>query len=187
MGSNIEHYLNAQHCLAIAAGFIAIIAACAALIASANNKAEYLSKRICEIMKEHREVGQKSDRCTQIEMQVELFNSRFRGVQQSQRLLFITIGLFILSLMVFIAIGLYIMYEKLPDEQAYVIARSPLLFIAGCVIFGSGAMVAAIVYQFLEIGKSYKSFCIETSDCPPPDRQEAQLIESASMAKGAAG
>src|ERR1044072_886236 len=47
--------MDAQHCLAIAAAFIAIIGACASLISGANSKAESLTNRIHEAAKEFRE------------------------------------------------------------------------------------------------------------------------------------
>lgn len=56
MEPNAMPFLNAQHCVTIAAGFIAIIAACATLITSANNKAESLTKHIYDAAEEHRRV-----------------------------------------------------------------------------------------------------------------------------------
>lgn len=187
MGPNMEHYLSAQHCLAIAAGFIAIIAACATLISSANNKAENLSARIRDAMKERRLRSQNTDRCKQLEAQIHLFNERFKKVQRAQYLLFSTIGIYIISLVGFISMGVMIIFLKAPENQAYNIAGIPLLVIGGLVVIGTAAMLAAIVYQLLEVRKSFLTLCVETRDCPPPDAEEARLIQSAAVAESTVG
>lgn len=187
MGSNIEHYLNAQHCLAIAAGFIAIIAACATLISSANSKAESLSARIRDAMKERREKSQSADRCEQLGTQINLFKDRFKKVQCAQRLLFGTIWIYIFSLVVFIGIGVIIIYKKAPEDQAYDFAGIPMLFIGGLVVIGTIAMLIAIGYQISEVGESLLTLCVETRDCPPPDANEAQIIQEAKVAESAVG
>src|SRR4029077_9789174 len=160
--------LTAQHCLTIAAAFIAIIAACATLINSANSKAESLASRIREAAKEHRE-RKNSSRCHQLQEQIRLFRERFQRVQQAQRLLFSTIGIFITSLAVFIVLGLYITYSNVPIDRVPVISRLPIFIIGVCVTVGSVLMLAAIYFQLLEIGKSYITLCIETKDCDPND------------------
>lgn len=72
--------LNTQHCLTIAAAFIGIIAACATLISSANNKSDGLSNRIREAAREHRDRGDNVARCLQLQRQIDLFKKRFRRV-----------------------------------------------------------------------------------------------------------
>jgi hypothetical protein len=178
---------NIEHCLTIAAGFIAIIAACAALITGANTKAESLATRIRAAMKEHRERRQDSSRCTQLEDQICLFKDRFVKVQRAQRFLFATIGILIASLAVFIGLGLYIIYENIPQADIGALARGPIRVIAICVALGTVSMLIAIVYQFLEVGYSYTTLCIETRDCPAANPAEVLSRQSPPMAKGAAG
>ncbi len=184
MDANVEHFLSAQHCLAIAAAFIAIIAACATLITSANNKAESLANRIRETTKEYRANGE-SARCQQLLEQLSLFQRRFRKVQQAQRLLFTTIGTFIFSLFVFIALGLYILYFNVPADAVANLARAPLLVIGLGVSVGTGFMLSAISLQFWEVGKSYATLCIETRDCESSVGSEASASPRSGLAANA--
>jgi ABC-type sugar transport system permease subunit len=187
MGPNVEHILNAQHCLTIAAGFIAIIGACASLITSANNKAESLSTGIRAATKEHRERSQDSSRCKQLQDQLQLFKKRFVKVQQAQRLLFFTIGIFIASAVIFISLGLYMIYDNAPENPANAIVRSLIFVMWLLVAIGTSTMVKAIYNQFWEVGKSYLTICIETKDCVAPDPSEISSLESAPLARHAAG
>jgi Flp pilus assembly protein TadB len=168
--------LTAQHCLAIAATFIAIIAACATLITSTNSKAESLSTRIREAAKEHRE-RRNNARCIQLQEEIILFQERFRRIQRAQRLLFSTIGLFITGLTAFIGLGLYITYFNIIDaSRLHEVSRSPIILVGICVGLGAGLMLAAIYLQFLEIGASYATLCIETSDCERGEGVASSLL-----------
>jgi Protein of unknown function (DUF2721) len=188
MGTNVDLFMNAQHCLTIAAAFIAIIAACATLINSANSKAESLASRIREASKEFRERSGNRLRCAQIEEQIALFKERYRKVQRAQRLLFFTIGIFIASVAIFLSLGLYVIYFNIADETVHTIARIPLKAIGGFVAVGTVCMLTAIYFQYWELGKSYKTLSIETRDCHTIDgtdssttlnSQSSQVAESA--------
>lgn len=150
--------LETQHCLAIAAAFIAVIAACATLISSANSKAESLSNRIREAAREHRE-RKDSARCAQLQAQIKLFKARFTRVQDAQRLLFFTIGIFITSLTIFIGIALCLVAGGITN----VLVSS--IVIGFCVSVGSICMLKAISLQYSEVEASFLTLCIETDDC----------------------
>jgi hypothetical protein len=95
--------------LAIAAAFIAINGACASLIGGANSKAESLTDRIHEAAKEFRENKRAGNvpRYAMIKEQIRYYDERYLKVQRAQRLLFLTIGIFIICLTVFIGLALY--------------------------------------------------------------------------------
>ena len=177
--------MNTQHCLTIAAGFIAIIAACATLITSANNKAESLATLIRSLTKEHRERSQDSDRCTQIEKQICLFKDRFVRIQRAQTSLFWTITAFILAFATFIIFGLYLIYKNVDIGQVVTLAK--VLIVTIGVIFGCGivTMMRAIYYQLKDVNESHLTIRIETDDCPDPEEIRAEL--SVPIAKAAAG
>ena len=166
MGADLGNVLSTQHCLTIAAAFIAIIAACATLINSASSKAESLAGRIRNAAQEHRERIEVM-RCTQLEEQIELFRERYRSVQKAQRLLFSAIAIFITSLAIFIILALYIVYYHVPENAVFSISHLPISIVGVCVPLGTLCMLAAICLQFLEVGKSYVTLCIETRDCEP--------------------
>jgi hypothetical protein len=159
--------LDAQHCLAIAAAFIAIIAACASLITGANNKAESLTRRIYEVTKELREsklLGRR-ERCASLDLQIDYYDGRFRQVQRAQRLMFLTIGIFVVCLTAFILLALYGSYYRIADVTAYAFARYLVAAIGVGVASGTLAMLQAIRLHFREVGQSYETLCIEMSDC----------------------
>lgn len=176
-----EHFLNTQHCLAIAATFIAIIAACATLINSANNKAESLAERIYKATEEYR-LPKSGMRCAQILRELDIYKARFLRVQQAQRLLFVTIGIFIASLAIFIGLGLYIIFFNMTAEVVSRIVRAPIFMIGLCVSVGTVFMLTAICLQFWEIGKSYYTLCIETEDCKSHDSLAASMPQQPDMA-----
>ena len=163
----MEHFLNAQHCLTIAAAFIAIVAACATLINIANSKADSLATRYREATKEYRDAtkSQNSQRATQLQKQIELFVKRTRQVSWAQRHLFFTIGIFIASIAVFIGLALYLVYFNITDETAHVVARVPIIVIGVFVAVGTFCMFVAIILQYLELGDAARTFDIETKDC----------------------
>ncbi len=172
MEPNVQHFMNAQHCLAIAAGFIATIAACATLISSANNKAESLATRIRSLMKEYREPNKDSDRCSEIEDEICLFKDRFVRVQKAQRSLFFTIGTFIIAFSIFISFALYAIYKNIPEEQISTAAHIPVVLIIGCLVLGLPLMLIAIFFLFREVKDSYATLCIETRRCPESNPDE---------------
>lgn len=159
--------LNAQHCLAIAAAFIAVIGACASLISGSNGKAESLTKRIHEAAREFREGTEAgaSDRCEVLRMQLRYYDERYQMVQRAQRLLFLTIGIFNVCLTVFIILALYGSYYRLPDVTVYPFARYLVAGIGVGVASGTLAMLQAIRLHFKEVRQSYNTLCIEMSDC----------------------
>ena len=167
----MEHFLNTQHCLTIAAAFIAIVAACASLINSANSKADGLATRYREVTKEFRDKRENLLRCEQLLAQIGLFEKRTKKVLWSQRLLFFTIGIFILSIAVFIGLALYLVF--IPDAKVQAVAYLPLRFIGVCVSIGTLCMFAAISLQFLELGEAAQTFDIETRDCRPSETDDA--------------
>jgi len=179
----MEHFLNAQHCLTIAAGFIAIIAACATLITSANNKAESLATRIRELTKEHRERRQDRGRCEQLEKQLKRFKNRFIRVQLAQGSLFLTIGIFIASLAIFLSLGLNIVYEHISEDDLYTVAHTPLRSIMVLGRIGIILMGIAIILQLWEVVASYFTLNIESSDCLPEESTQA-AVQASSAASG---
>ena len=178
----MEHILNTQHCLTIAAAFIAIIAACASLISSANSRADGLSNRIRKAAKEHRDRGGDSIRCHQLRRQLELFHIRYRRVQHAQRLLYSTIGIFVVSLTCFMCIGLYLIYFNIASEKIGAVAHVSTIMIGASVALGTALMLVAIGLYYSEIGASYETLCIETEDCYAP-----KGIESAKSMVGGIG
>lgn len=168
--------LTAQHCLTIAAAFIAIIGACATLISSANNKAEILSTRIRNSTKEFRE-QQNNTRCSQLQKQLDLFTERFKEAQWAQGLLFSTIAIFIMSLAIFIGLGLHLTASSMSAQQMQLFSRPYLIAIGGCVALGTIFMLTAIYFLFRELGKSSETLRIEMSDCRP-----SGIIESPAAA-----
>lgn len=161
----MEHSLNAEHCLAIAAAFIAIIGACASLIGVANKKSDGLMKRYRELTREHREQPERSPRRTQIEEQIELFKKRTDMVSKAQSQLFLTIGLLILSIAIFIVLGLYIVYFNVKDETMYSLVHAALIAIGGCVAIAAACMFIAIFRLYLELGEARTTFLVEIRDC----------------------
>jgi ABC-type multidrug transport system fused ATPase/permease subunit len=173
--------LNAQHCLTIAAAFIAIVAACASLISFANGKSDSLATRYREVTKEYREEAAKEDaegakeyrakrkisRRAQLQQQIELYVKRVRKVLWAQRLLFFTISIFILSIAMFIGLALRIVYATIPGEPEYKVSQQPIEVIGACVMIGAFCMFAAIILLFLELREAAETFKIETSDCLP--------------------
>lgn len=160
--------LTAQHCLAIAAAFIAIIGACATLISSANSKAESLSIRIrnsCQEFREQESEQKNGTRCRQLQRQLDLFTERFQGAQRAQGLLFSTIAIFIMSLAIFIGLGLYLTASNMSVHQMQLVSRPYLIAIGGCVVLGTVSMLIAIFFLFREIGKASETLRIEMSDC----------------------
>jgi hypothetical protein len=174
---HVVNYIDAQHCLAIAAAFIAIIAACASLISGANSKADSLTNRIHEVAREFREIheadgdlvegvlGGASARCKQIKEQIVYYNTRFKKVQHAQRFLFLTISIFVTCLAVFIGLGLYISYFHVPDITAYPVAGVIFGGIGLGVLFGTLFMLLAIYLHFSEVWQSYDTLCIEMGPC----------------------
>ncbi len=175
--------LTAQHCLTIAAAFIAIIGACATLISSANNKAESLSIRIRSSCKEFRE-HENSARCSQLQKQLNLFTERFQGAQQAQGLLFSTIAIFIVSLAIFIGLGLYLTAKPhMSAQQAQLVSRPYLIVIGGCVALGTSFMLTAIYFLFREIGKSSETLRIEMSDCRLSGTMEPPIARTSDLSQ----
>src|SRR3954468_23408166 len=140
----MEQFLNGDHCLSIAAAFIAIVAACATLVNTSNGKADALANRYRELTKEFRaEAAKKTSaaydafRHTQLQKQIELFKRRVKNIARAQRCLFLTLGLFIFSIAAFIAIALSIIYLHIPEERVYLVAQQPIQLIAFCIAFGT--------------------------------------------------
>jgi hypothetical protein len=177
--------MDTQHCLTIAAGFIAIIAACATLITSANNKAENLTTRIRELMRERRERSQDASRCTQLEKQVCLFRARFFRIQTAQSSLFFTITAFILAFAVFIGFGLYLIYKNVDIKEVVPLAQVLTIIIGIIFIAGTVSMMRAIYYQINEVKESHITIEIETQDCPELDTAEIIAEQSSTIAKAA--
>lgn len=164
--------LTIQHCLAIAASFIAIMAACATLITSANNKADSLANRIRGAAKEHRECKDETRR-KRLQRQVEIFEERFCTIQHAQRLLLRTVGMFILSLAIFIPTGLYLLAGG---------AANPLFLYALIGVFvtvGSLCMLRAIYLQHSELGRTSETLQIEIADCKSDTDKEDNLKDVA--------
>jgi hypothetical protein len=169
----MEH-LNAQHCLTIAAAFIAIVAACASLITVANGKSDSIANRYRELTREYREgatkegrAGFDNTRLDQLQKQIGLYKERVSMVVEAQCLLFRTIGIFVFSIAVFIGLALFIVFNNLTDEQIKYSAQIPLGVIAASVLFGASYMFRAIYRLYLEVRKAAETFDIETSDCLP--------------------
>jgi hypothetical protein len=161
----MEHSLDAQHCLTIAAAFIAIIGACASLISLANNKADGLMKRYRELTREHRAQPEGSQRRTDIQEQIVLFDKRTDMVSRAQRLLFITIGLLIICIAIIIVLGLFIIYLNITEETRYFLIRFAIIAIGSFVGFGTACMLLAIIRLHSELEEAKKTFLVETRDC----------------------
>ena len=186
MGTDL--HLSAQHCLTIAAAFIAIIAACASLISSANSKAESLANRIRGATKEYRKQSGTGERCGQLREEISLFKNRFRRVQIAQRRLFLTIAILIVALTIFLLLGLFIIYFNTPDAEMNDLVRYPIASIWLCVAFSTLCMLSAIYYQYSEVGASFETLCIETRDCErSDDRDSATNAASQTVSHGFEG
>src|ERR1700751_2135281 len=101
----MELFMNAQHCLTIAAAFIAIVTACASLIGLANGKADAIASRYRELTKEFRglkvkedRTGDDDDRLDQLCRQIKLYKERVPLVVGAQCMLFRTICIFVGSI-----------------------------------------------------------------------------------------
>jgi hypothetical protein len=171
--------LDSQHCLAIAAAFIAVIGACASLIGGANSKAESLTNRIHEAAKEFRQgkVMGNAARRAKLKEQISYFDERFLKVQRAQRLLFLTIGIFIVCLTVFIGLALYGAYSHTPDVTIYPFARYLVAGIGVGVTAGTLAMLQAIRLHFQEVWQSYMTLSIEMSDCHAGDKSRSPEVQ----------
>lgn len=158
---------DAQHCLAIAAAFIAIIAACASLISGANSKAESLTNRIHEATNAFRRSKREGNvaRCARIKEQVGKYGKRYETIQSAQLLLFLTIGVFIICLTAFIGLALYGSYAHIPDITVKPFASNLIAGIGFGVGLGTLSMLLAIGLHFAEVWRSHKTLEIEASDC----------------------
>lgn len=165
---------DAQHCLAIAAAFIAIIGACASLIGGANSKADSLTKRIHEAAGEFREgaTAGMADRCRKLKEQIDYYDGRYKKVQRAQLLLFVTVGIFVVCLTVFIGLALYASYSGVRNVMVYPLARYLVVGIGVGVAAGALVMLRAIGFHFKEVRDSYESLKIEMSDCKAGDKSE---------------
>lgn len=168
----MENFLTADHCLSIAAGFIAIVAACATLLNVSNGKADSLANRYRALTEEFREEIAKEpwpapedSRLTQLHKQIHLFRKRVNNVAWAQSSLFVTIFLFVISIATFIYIAMKIIYLKVPEEMVYQVAQRPMAAIGICVLFGVFTMFAAIVFLFIELVEAVQIFRIEAKDC----------------------
>lgn len=162
---------TAQHCLAIAAGFIGVVAACATLITSSNNKAESLANRIREIAKEYRK-KQDEARCDQLTEQFKLLGMRFRRIQLAQQLLLATISFVIISFWIFICLGLFLTY----GEEPVILMDYSILAIGALLTLATGLMIGAVWLKCSEIRMSYKTLCIEMSDCQGFDEEQWVVV-----------
>jgi hypothetical protein len=169
-------YLNAQHCLTIAAAFIAIVGACASLISLANGKSDSIANRYRELTKEQRELtvkenrtGYENYRLEQLRRQIDLYKKRVIKVVDAQCILFRTICIFVFSIAIFIALALVIVTLNLPDaQQIYPYAQILLALIAVFVLAGAVYMWRAVIRLLAEVREARETFNIETEDCPPP-------------------
>lgn len=172
----MEHLLNAQHCLTIAAAFIAIVAACASLISVANGKSDAIANRYRELTKEYRDGAAKEhrarcddDRLDQLREQIGLYKVRVRKVVGAQCLLLRTIGIFVLSITIFLVLALVIVILNLTDAQIYSYAQILLGLIGLCVLVGALFMFMAIIRLYSEVRAASETFDIETRDCLPAE------------------
>ena len=168
----MEHILSAQHCLTIAAAFIAIVGACASLISLANSKSDSIANRYRELTKEYRDVAAKEERdkyddrrLAQLQKQIELYKKRVRKVVGAQCILFGTICIFVFSIAVFVVLALVIVIFNLSDAQTYRYAQIPLGLIGICVLGGAVNLFRAVSRLYAEVGEARETFDIETTDC----------------------
>ncbi|HJQ33186.1 MAG TPA: hypothetical protein VJ866_13450 [Pyrinomonadaceae bacterium] len=170
----MEHYLNAEHCLTIAAAFIAIVGACASLISLANGKSDSIATRYRELTREYRDVAAKEGRTKyedyrldQLKRQLKLYKKRVKKVVEAQGILFSTICIFVGSLAIFIVLALLIVILNWSDAEVYRYAKIPLGLIGICVLFGAFYMYRAVGRLYAEIKEAKATFDIETEDCLP--------------------
>jgi predicted RNase H-like HicB family nuclease len=163
----MKDFLNTDHCLAIAGAFIAIIGACATLVSIANSKSEALGSRYRDVTKEYRDEHKNSSRRGKLCIQIGYFADRVEYVYKAQRCLFIAIALFVLSILVFVGIGLYLAYIGTPNDTFYSVAQPLLVLIGLCVAAGICHMWSAIWFHFQEMKCAKATFENETSDCRP--------------------
>jgi len=161
----MKGFLNAEHCLAIAGAFIAIVGVCATLVSAANSKSDALVKRYRDVTKEFRDEPGGTLRKIQLEEQIALFVERVKAIYRAQQFLFWAIGFFTLSIVLFVFIGLYLTYRPNPEEAFYSITEKLLFVIAGSVACGTLLMVATICCYFRELKDAKRTFEIETRDC----------------------
>jgi len=182
----MEHFLNAQHCLTIAAAFIAIVGACASLISLANGKSDSIATRYRELTREYRDVAAKEPRSKyddyrldQLKRQLKLYKKRVKKVVEAQRILFSTICIFVGSIAIFIVLALLIVILNWSDADVYRYANVPLGIIGLCVLFGAFYMYRATRRLYAEVKQAKETFDIETEDCLPSQvgspREELQV------------
>jgi hypothetical protein len=164
--------LNAQHCLTIAAAFIALVTACAGLINVANGKSDSIANRYRELTKEYRDLaasqartGPDDRRLDQLRAQIKLYKKRVRNVVAAQCLLFRTTGILVFSLAIFLVLALLIVLLNLPDKEVSRYAQIPLAIIGLCVLAGASFMFLAIYRLYSEVKEARETFRIETDDC----------------------
>lgn len=158
-------FINAQHCLAIAGAFIAIVAVCATLVGASNSKSDALVERYRGVTKEFREEPKDSRRKIQLEAQIALFAERVQAIYRSQQCLFWAIICFILSIALFVYIGLHLAYIVKPNATFDSISQKLLLVIGGLVTGGTVLMLIAVRFYFRELKDAKRTFEIETQDC----------------------
>jgi hypothetical protein len=95
-------------------------------------------------------------------------------VQKAQRLLFFTIAIFIACLAVFIGLGLYAVYYRIPDVTVQPFAGYLLVGIGFGVAVGTLCILDAIRLHFGEVWLSYKTLSIEMSDCQMANARDPQ-------------
>lgn len=182
----MELFQNAQHCLTIAAAFIAIVAACASLISLANDKADSIASRYREVTTEYSELKIKDDRTkyekyrlNQLWDQINLYKDRVPLVVDAQRFLFHTIRVFIGSIAGFIFIALLIVIFNRPDAETNLIIKLLLGVIAILVILGAVFMYFAVRRLLVEIEKAKETFKREIEDCllRPEEEMPAEMFQ----------
>jgi hypothetical protein len=160
----MKEFLNTEHCLAIAGAFIAFIGACATLVNIANSKSDALANRYREVTREYR--GEcKSSRRTQLHQQIDLYVKRVGEVYCAQQCLFRTIRCFILSITIFIGIGLFLDFFKTPDDNFNLAGEIFLIVIGLLVAYGTFLMFRSIKHYFRELLYAKETFENETGDC----------------------
>ena len=128
---------------------VVMVSATAILVSGVNSRYISISDRVRSLAREFRDAGTPADRRHTIRLQMPIFHRRIHLVSTAMRVLYAATGCFVV---VALLIGMSV---SRPTAQNATLAT----FLAGL-----GAVIAAIVLQYLELRESNKTIDLESAD-----------------------